>query len=387
MIQFDEKQLKVVGEEKILINGGTDLSKKPYYIEGPHLLKKDGWYYLICAEGGTQNNHSEVVFRSRQVDGPYVSYEKNPLITQRHLNSERPNPVTSTGHADFVEDTKGNWWAVFLGCRPYTADYYNTGRETFMAPVEWNDGWPVINLGGDEVKYSYPIAAVADKSIEKFNGNYFFRDDFKGKVLNNRYTFLRTVWENWYSLSKKEGTLSVNLRPQTVQGKDNPSFIGFRQTHLKGHAATAMQFKANAEHEKAGLLVFANENHFYFLCKSVQDGKDVVQLYKAPGNKKAGTEPELLASQAIKANGIKDLFLKVEANGSAYSFYFALKKNRWKPMLLNADAKFLSTKEAGGFVGCMYAMYATSSGKPSENAALFQWFENRNNDDVYRSPF
>ena len=384
LYEFDIKELKVKGEQKILVNGGTDISKKPIWIEGPHLFKKDGWYYLVAAEGGTEYNHSEVVFRSRQVDGLYVSYEKNPILTQRHLNPERVNPVTSTGHADFVEDNKGNWWAVFLGCRPYEGDYYNTGRETFMAPVEWKDGWPIVNLGGDEVKYSYPIGAVADKNTERLNGNFLFRDDFDSTILNNRYAFLRTVREKWYSLADKKGILSVRLRPQTVQEKDNPSFIGFRQSHLKGYAATAMQFYAKAENEKAGLIVFANENHFYFLCKSVQEGKEVVQLYKGPGNKKAGAAPELLASQTIKANGNKDLLLKIEANGNTYSFFYAQKRNKWKPLLLQADAKYLSTKEVGGFVGSMYAMYATSAGKPSENVAMFNWFESRNNDDVYK---
>ncbi len=384
LYEFDSNELKVKGEQKILVNGGTDITKKPIWIEGPHLFKKDGWYYLIAAEGGTEYNHSEVVFRSRQVEGPYVSYEKNPILTQRHLNAERPNPVTSTGHADFVEDKNGNWWTVFLGCRPYEGDYYNTGRETFMAPVEWKDGWPVVSLGGNEVKYSYSLNAVADKNAEKLNGNFLFRDEFENSTLDVRYSFLRTVRNNWYSLANKKGALSINLRPQTIQGKENPSFVGFRQSHQKGYAATAMQFYPKAENEKAGLLVFENENHFYFLCKSIQEGKEVVQLYKGPGNKKAGAAPELLASQEVISKKAKDLFLKAEANGSTYSFFYAVKKNKWKPLLLHADAKFLSTKEAGGFVGCMYAMYATSTGQQSENAAMFNWFESRSNDEVYK---
>ncbi len=115
---FDEVALKTTGEETILVNGGTDITKKPRWIEGPHLYKKDGFYYLLCAEGGTEYNHSEVIFRSKTVDGPYEVYHKNPVLTQRQLNPERKNPVTSTGHADMVETTDGRWYAVFLGCRP-----------------------------------------------------------------------------------------------------------------------------------------------------------------------------------------------------------------------------------------------------------------------------
>lgn len=116
MYELDPVNLKVIGEEKLLVNGGTDISKKPVWIEGPHIYKKDGWYILMCAEGGTGYNHSEVVFRSKSVEGPYIPYDKNPILTQRHLDSNRKNPITTTGHADIVEDKDGNWWGIFLGC-------------------------------------------------------------------------------------------------------------------------------------------------------------------------------------------------------------------------------------------------------------------------------
>ncbi len=206
MFEFDKQQLKVIGEEILLINGGTDMAKKPVWIEAPHIIKKDSWYYLICAEGGTGYNHSEVVFRSHSLTDPFVSYDKNPILTQRQLDRQRKNPVTIAGHADFVEDKEGNWWAVFLACRPYDGDFYNTGRETFMAPVEWKDGWPLINPGFEEIQYRYPINAIVNTSVEKFNGNYFFRDDFYADQLNTRYSFLRTTRENWYSLSEKRET-------------------------------------------------------------------------------------------------------------------------------------------------------------------------------------
>lgn len=385
MMEFDAEHLKVLGEEKLLINGGTDMAKKPVWIEGPHFLKEDGWYYLICAEGGTGYNHSEVVFRSKSVEGPFISYEKNPILTQRQLDPKRNNPVTTTGHADFTEGPDGKWWAVFLGCRPYEGDHYNTGRETFMAPVEWKGGWPTINLGGEEVKYSYAIDAVADNSRELFNGNYSFRDEFDQSELNKRYSFLRTVRNSWYDLNEKTSTLAIHLQPVTCSGKDNSSFVGFRQPHIKGYAATAVNFTAKAENEKAGLLVFQNENHFYYLCQSVRDGKPVVQLFKGPGKDNAGKEPELLASQEIKIKAGKDLLLKAEAKGDKYAFYYAVKRNKWVLMLDNVDGKFLSTKVAGGFVGTMYAMYATSNGKPTENAAIYNWFECKSNDDVYKA--
>jgi xylan 1,4-beta-xylosidase len=374
MFEFDPAQMKVVGEEKLLVNGGTDMAKKPRWIEAPHIIKKDGWYYLICAEGGTEYNHSEVVFRSRSVEGPYDPYEKNPILTQRHLDSTRKNPITTAGHADFVEGKDGKWWGIFLACRPYEGDYYNTGRETFMAPVVWKNGWPEFDLGGEEIKYTYPINARINSKTERLSGNYVFRDEFNGTALNDRYRFLRTVRSNWYSLSEKKGSLTLQLRPETVAGKANPSFVGFHQPHLKGHAATSLKFDATAENEKAGLLLFQNERRYYYLCKSIRDGKPVVELYK--GN-------ELVKSEILEAKTGDEIFFKIEANNDRYSFNYATTKNKWKIFVDNVDGKYLSTKSAGGFVGCLYSLYVTSNEKPSNNMAAFDWFEVRNNDDVY----
>ena len=173
------------------------------------------------------------------------------------------------------------------------------------------------------------------------------------------------------------------LRPQTCSGKENPSFVGFRQAHLKGSAAVSLSFTAAAANEKAGLLIFQNETNFYLLCQSIDNGRPVIQLYKGPGNAHATGEPELLASKSI-GNMPKGQKLKIAANGSSYSFYYSDEGGQWALLKGNVDAKFLSTASAGGFTGCMYAMYATSSGKPSFNKARFNWFEYRGDDDVYK---
>lgn len=375
MFEFDATQMKVVGEEKLLVNGGTDMAKKPKWIEAPHIIKKDGWYYLICAEGGTEYNHSEVVFRSKSVEGPFIPFEKNPILTQRHLDTTRNNPITTAGHADFVEGKDGKWWGIFLACRPYEGDYYNTGRETFMAPVVWKDGWPQFDLDGEVVKYSYPINAKVDAKIERLNGNYFFRDEFDKPTLNYRYRFLRTVRSNWYSLTDKKAALTMQLRPETVAGKGNPSFVGFHQPHLKGYAATSLQFDAAAENEKAGLLLFQNEKRYYYLCKSIKDGKPVVELLK-------GTE--LIKTETLSLKSGQEVFFKIEAKNDQYIFYYATSKNQWKILADNVDGKYLSTKSAGGFVGCLYSLYATSNEKSSINKAVYNWFEVRNDDEVYK---
>jgi len=121
MQEHDMAARKLVGPRSVIVNGGVDLAKKPIWIEAPHIFKRNGTYYLICAEGGTADQHSEVVFRSTSVHGPYVPYKGNPILTQRHLDSGRTFPVETTGHADFVDTPAGEWWAVLLGTRTTVA--------------------------------------------------------------------------------------------------------------------------------------------------------------------------------------------------------------------------------------------------------------------------
>jgi alpha-N-arabinofuranosidase len=389
MYEFDVENLKVIGKEHILINGGTDITKKPIWIEGPHIFKKDGYYYLIAAEGGTGDQHSEVIFRGKQIDGHYISYENNPILTQRHLNPKRNFPITSTGHADFVQTVTGEWWAVFLGCRPYQPfeeGYYNTGRETFLAPVKWIDGWPIINPDKEEVQYfyPYPIKPLKKQNIRLYSSNFKIRDEFSTEILKNNWLFLRTPQDKWYSLIQRKGFLSIQLRPETCSGKMNPSFLGQRQQHSYGSASIALDFSATTENEKAGLLIFQNEKHFYFLCKSLEEKNPVIQLYKSCDKDSSNKQMELITSRKLREDkDQKELYLKIEAKGSEYSFWYALESDTWNLLRENVDAKFLSTKVAGGFVGCIYALYSTSLGKPSKNIVYFDWFEYKGNDEVY----
>ncbi len=370
ILELQPNTLKAIGDNRILVNGGVDLSKKPVWIEGPHLYKRNGWYYLMAAEGGTEENHSEVIFRSRSLAEPFIAYQKNPILTQRHLPKERPDPITSTGHADIFEGPDGNWYGVFLGCRPYEDNHYNTGRETFMAPVKWEDDWPVFDLQQDVVKATYPINAIAEPEGERFNGSFVFRDDFENPELNFRYLFLRTPTEKWHSI--QQGVLQLTLRAETVAGPANPSFVGFRQSHMIGHAATRMEFSAANDKESAGLIIYENDAHYYLLVKTIRDNNPVIELIKSGPDQGS----VILASVNLNENTLP-IELKIEARADHYNFYFAEKAGHWNLLKSHVDAKFLSTKTAGGFVGAVHAMYATSNGHPSDNTAKFDWFEQK----------
>jgi alpha-N-arabinofuranosidase len=387
IFEFDADSLVVKGDEHILVNGGTDITKKPVWIEGPHILKKDRTYYLLAAEGGTAENHSEVVFKSNNVMGPYVPYDKNPILTQRNLDPKRKNPITCTGHADLIQSVSGDWWAVFLGCRPYEGDYFNTGRETFLAPVRWIDTWPVINPDNKEVQYHYSLSMGSDQKSNAIpqNGNFAWKDDFQSGTLDINWMFLRTPHERWYNLDERKGFLGLRLRPETCSGTGNPSFLGHRQQHAIGSASVALQFAPKAPNEKAGLVVFQNERRFYFLCKSVDGNGPVVQAYSSVDSSQPTNEMTLIASQTIRQDvNAADLDLKIEARGATYAFFYALKQDQWIALKANVDATYLSTKRAGGFVGCMYALYATSLARPSSSSAYYDLFEYSGNDAVFR---
>lgn len=378
--QFDPIKLQVLGEEVQLVNGGVDISKKPVWIEGPHIFKRNGWYYLCAAEGGTSVNHSQVILRSKAATGPYIPYEKNPILTQRHLDPLRSNPITSTGHAELIEGPDGNTYAVFLAVRPYEGNYYNTGRETFIAPVKWINDWPIINEGFKEVKYSYTanFKAQQQKNTLPQSGNFAYRTTFE-KELDLSFLFLRTRDTSWFNLNKTNG-LTLKLKPETCMEKGNPAFIGKRQQHMYCSASTVMKFNAKMPNEKAGLLIFQSEYHFYYLCKSVKDNKAVVQLYK--GNA-ASKNMDLLAEKEINEN-LKQLYFKINVNGGTCDFYFAEQAEKWQLLKDKVDGKYLSTQEAGGFIGSLFAMYATSSGMPTKNTASFKWLDYTGNDPIYK---
>lgn len=375
--EFDAAKLKVVGEEKILVNGGVDITKKPVWIEAPHILKRNEWYYLYAAEGGTSVNHSEVVLRSQNVWGPYIPYEQNPILTQRDLPADRKNPITSAGHAQFVEGPDGKTYAVFLAVRPYRDNFYNTGRETFIAPVEWKDGWPVVDPQHKELQYKYPVSyATKENDGRPQNGNFKYTITFE-KSLDPALLFLRTVDSSSYTLSKNNG-LTMRLKPETCMETGNPSFIGKRQQHIYCTTETELDFKASSDNEKAGLVIFQDERHFYYLCRSVADGKGVVQLFKGKGNTDG---MEMISQIEIPAG---NLFLRIDAEGELYSFKYATKRGKWLTLKDKVDGTFLSTQTAGGFIGCVFGMYATSSGKSSDNKASFKYLAYEGNDPVYK---
>jgi len=361
MLEYNLETQKITTEPKLVINGGTDMSKKPVWIEGPHIIKKNDYYYMICAQGGTGYNHSEVVFRSKNIYGPYESYDHNPIMTQSYLDSSRKNEVSTTGHADFVELPNGDWWAVFLGCRPYGMDLYNTGRETFLMPVEWKNDWPEIVGGNQAIPMinKRPDLPISKEKIKPMSGNFISHDDFDTNKLDLKWNFIRTPSEKWYELIN--GTLLIKPRKESIHTETNFSFIGRRQQHLKFEVSTKLEYTPTDTLQTAGLVAFQNEKHYLLIGKRLNaNHKQEVFLERTANTINKG-KSEIVAKKEI-ADNTKELFLKIEGRGRYYDFYYKTSsKEEWILLAKDIDGIILSTKEAGGFVGSYLAMYTSSN--------------------------
>jgi xylan 1,4-beta-xylosidase len=351
--EFDLKTKTVVkNSARMIVNGGTDIAKKPIWIEGPHLYKIDGWYYLLCAEGGTGYDHSAVIFRSKSLQEPFVAYEKNPILTQRDLDKNRANPITTAGHADLVQTKEGEWWAVFLATRAYNKTLYNTGRETFLLPVTWKDGWPVILEQGKEIPYQHKAPAIKARTEnpDMLTGNFSWKDNFSNKSLGFEWVSLRTAASPFYQLTPSGITLkALDVKLDSL---GQPAFLGRRQQHTRFNSS--VEFALPAADTSAGIVLLQSETaHYYFGIRQVKKG---TEIFIEQANKKA---PEVIYRQVIK-DIAKPINLRMEGDAGEVSFFYKNAQGKYKPALKNADAKILSTEIAGGFVGTLVGIHARS---------------------------
>jgi len=357
--RFDPAAKKTFGQRKVLVNGGVDLSKKPIWIEGPHIFRKDGFYYLVAAEGGTAEGHSQVALRSRRPDGPYLAYPGNPILTQRDLPRDRPNPITSAGHADLVETAAGEWWATFLAVRPYEGDFYNTGREVFLLPVTWERGWPHITRPGEGIPYVHrrPNLPAKPGPPVPTNGAFAVADEFDGPALPHSWMMMRNPRERWYALSG--GELRIEARSVPLGGFGNPSFLARRQQHLNASASTIVRFTAVKDGDSAGLAALQNDEYFFYLAVARRGGRPVIELRRraGPGDP---TEGALIASAPLRTAFGAPVRLRIDAQKADYRFAYATRGSEWRTLGGHENGRILSTKLAGGFVGAVFGLHAYS---------------------------
>ena len=359
--KFDIARQATYGPRTVLVNGGVDFSTRPIWIEGPHLTYRNGWYYLTCAEGGTAEGHSQVALRSRSPDGPFEAFAGNPILTQRGLDPTRPNPITSAGHADLVQLPDGQWWATFLAVRPYGPDQYNTGRETFLLPVDWSGEWPIITTPGQVIPYQAERPALPRQPVPAVPTTGPFRviDTFDGPALPPYWMMMRNPREDWYDLTSQPGSLSLTPRPVDLGDNANPSFLGRRQQHQFATAESVMRWTPTRDGDRAGLATLQNDDWFYFLAVGQEAGKPVIELRRRAGP----TEPAegvVIASKALSDTSQASR-LRVTARADRYHFAYAAEDGPWTTLAADVDGTILSTRTAGGFVGVTFGPHARSA--------------------------
>jgi len=356
MQQFDLAGLRPVGPRRVLVNGGRDLAARPVWIEGPHLYRHAGWYVLSCAEGGTGPEHSQVVFRSRSRWGPYLPAKHNPILTQRDLPAGRAEPVVNAGHADLVQAADGSWWALFLASRAWGGMHYATGRETWLLPVRWEDGWPRILDAGQVIPRRPALPAFAPVARPggqaPLSGNFHWRDEFDGPRLDPAWLQLRAPRTAWADLAARPGTLTLHAQDAGLDSRHNPSFLARRQQHLVFDASTALEPPADAD-TLAGLAAFQNETHWFVLGAQRRGADLEISL-----RRRDGADERVLARRQVRPGAT--LKLRIRGAEGRYGFAFDADGQGWRWLRTEVDARLLGSDVAGGFTGAVLGPFARS---------------------------
>ncbi|MDR0508160.1 MAG: glycoside hydrolase family 43 protein [Dysgonamonadaceae bacterium] len=331
--------------------------------EGPHFYKINDYYYIMSAEGGTGYQHREVIQRSKSPWGPYEPSPVNPVLSNM---SAPEHPFQAIGHADLVQLKDGSWWVVCLGIRPKNGKYQHLGRETFLAPVTWDEnGWPQAGKNGVvEEKY---LGQLPSFEWEKDPD----RDDFEGYSLNLYWNFIRNPHLEDWSLTANPGYLRLNGSKINFSEKDSPAFICRRQTAFDVIASAKIAFVPVAENEEAGLVVRADDKNHYDLLITLRNGKRVVMFRKYLQNKIDGINYKEIPDG--------DIVLRISATDKEYKFW--IQKERANAELIGtASTKDVSNEVVGGFTGVFIGMYASGNGKANVNPADFDWFDFEENE-------
>jgi len=332
------------------------------YPESPHLYKKDGWYYLMISEGGTEYGHKVTIARSKHIDGPYESNPANPILTHANANTQM-SPIQGTGHADFVQATDGSWWMVCLGFRPQSGLHHMLGRETFLAPVRWDtNAWPVVN-GNGTIDLNMNVATLTQQPFKKQEVSNIFNVD----KLGSEWNYLRNPLTSNYSLSEKKGSLRLKATQVTLQDVDSPTFVGRRQQHVNFKATTSLNIFDAKDGDESGITIYMNNtSHYDLVLKQAAGGKRVIALQYRMG------ELNHTAAEITIPN--TTIHLQVTGDNNFYYFAYSTSGNDFKP-IGKINVAYISSETAGGFTGIYLGLFATSKSKSSKAYADFNSFE------------
>lgn len=342
------------------------------YPEGPHIYKKDGWYYLLISEGGTELAHKLTIARSKKIEGPYTPNPNNPILTNCSMKGQ-DKQIQGTGHGDLVQAKDGSWWMVFLAYRNFGGAYHHLGRETFLAPVEWNKGqWPVVN-GGEPIDTLMTVAskqtkAKKNKDISAQNNRSdmkeverkrtksfvsFVPSDSRTFELGPEWVFIQnpdsTRYDRHVVVDEATGRVAGgSLR--LFGGKDlntnaRPTFIGRRQES----AHMTVETLVNSSQAEAGLTVYQINDGHLDLC--VNNGYVGVKC-------KLKNIYYIVREEPVRSAAVK---LRISSDGEQYVFEYSDGGAPFRK-LCELNCSLVSTEVAGGFTGVVIGMFAQGPG-------------------------
>lgn len=330
--------------------------------EAPHLYRIGGWWYLMLAEGGTAHGHSVSIARARSPRGPYEPAPANPILSHRSTDL----PIQATGHADLVCAPDGTWWMLLLATRPrgYFPEFHVLGRETFLTPVEWVDGWPRVG----PVRERHP-APAAWHPVELPP----VRDDFDAPAPAPYWISPRRRPDDSWSLTRRPGWLTLTATGDSLD-RAGHTFLGRRQQHPDCRAAVRIDPGAG----RAGLCVRMDEAHHYDIevgggvasvVARIGPVRQIVASHPVPPGsltlavdiRTTDVLPPTVTAADQRAPGVRA--------GGPDTLAFSIEGPEGTVRLAELDGRYLSTQVATGFTGRVIGMYVT------EGSAAFDWFD------------
>ena len=332
----------ILSEKKVISRGSG--GKCP---EGPHIYKKDGWYYLMLAEGGTEFGHMETIARSRNIDGPYEFNPAGPLLTARGYNATG-YPIQCTGHADLVEDENGNWWVVSLGTRPIGPMAHHLGRETFLGRIDWVDDWPVMRNDGLmqlEADFDLPRAETVRPVCDDIHCNFTTLDKLPAD-----FAWLRNPVLDHYKLTEK-GLLLYGTDQLLSTPNTSPTFTGIRQTQFDTCSQAVLSTEI-PEGCSAGITAYGIHSHHYDLLITRRYGKLYARL------RKHLYDMEMIACEIPLPDDTQSVILRITSDRNEYTF--AVDAGKGLITLGNAMTIGLATEvtEMMTFTGTFIGLFA-----------------------------
>ena len=341
MQEYDPMAKKLVGEIKTIYKG-TEIGAT----EAPHLYKKNGYYYLMVAEGGTMYNHGVRLARSKSIWGEYES-DPQPLLTTRN-NPEKY--MQRTGHASYIEVENGQGYLAYLCARPLrekkVVDWAEgcsiLGRETCIALVKWENGWLRLENGGEVPPEEYFSNLKEVKYAEKP-----VCDSFNTGALPLHYKTLRSPLSDFANLNERDGFLRIYGR-EAITSCNKQSMVARRLDAFKAEATTALEFSPKTLQEMAGLTVFYDTYNFFYLYMShnEESGENCLRIVVRDSLKFYNP----IESGRILIGKNEKVWLRAKINRLNLEFYYSLDGVDYLPIGGLLDMSNLCD-EAYGLIG------------------------------------